>query len=39
MKLKDAKEITGGLSNPSKMPGKAYSIPASRCNVEVDLQR
>jgi hypothetical protein len=33
MKLKEAKEITGGLSNPSKMPGKAYSIPASRCNV------
>jgi len=23
MKIKDAKEITGGLSNPSKMPGKA----------------
>ena len=33
MKLKEAKQITGGLSNPSKMPGKAYSIPASRCNV------
>jgi hypothetical protein len=33
MKIKEAKKITGGLSNPSKMPGKAYSIPASRCNV------
>ena len=33
MKIKEAKEINGGLSNPSKMPGKAYSIPASRCNV------
>ena len=33
MKIKEAKEITGGLSNPSKMPGKAYSIPASRCHV------
>jgi hypothetical protein len=28
-----AKEITGGLSKPSKMPGFAYSIPAQACNV------
>jgi len=28
---KQAKEITGGLSVPSRMPGKAYSIPAKRC--------
>ena len=33
MNIKQAKEITGGLSNPSKMPSKAYSIPASRCKV------
>ena len=39
MKIKEAKEITGGLSNPSKMPGKAYSIPASRCNVGSRLAR
>lgn len=29
--LKQAKEITGGLSHPSKMPGRSYSTPASRC--------
>lgn len=28
-----AKEITGGLSKPSKMPGFAYSIPAQACGV------
>jgi hypothetical protein len=28
-----AKQITGGLSKPSKMPGFAYSIPAQACNV------
>jgi hypothetical protein len=39
MKIKDAKEITGGLSNPSKMPGRAYSIPASRCNVGSKLAK
>jgi hypothetical protein len=31
MKLKEAKEITGGLSNPSKMPGYGYNLPASEC--------
>lgn len=39
MKIKEAKEITGGLSNPSKMPGRAYSIPASRCNVGSKLAK
>jgi hypothetical protein len=29
--LKEANAITGGLSQPSKMPGRAYSIPAQRC--------
>ena len=33
MKIKEAHSITGGLSNPSKMPGRSYSIPASRCKV------
>lgn len=28
MQVNVAKEITGGLSNPSKMPGKGYSLPA-----------
>ena len=28
---KQAKEITGGLSKPSKMPGPAFNLPASRC--------
>jgi hypothetical protein len=33
-----AKEITGGLSKPSKMPGFAYSIPAQACNVGAKLR-
>lgn len=28
MKVNEAKELTGGLSDPSKMPGKAYNLPA-----------
>ena len=28
---KQAKEITGGLSKPSKMPGPCFNLPASRC--------
>ena len=28
---KQAKEITGGLSKPSKMPGPAFNLPAARC--------
>jgi len=28
---KEAKEITGGLSLPSKMPGPAYNLPAQAC--------
>ena len=38
MKLKEAKEITGGLSSPSKMPGYAYNLPAWRCITGVKLQ-
>ena len=31
MLKKEAKDITGGLSAPSKMPGPAYNLPASQC--------
>ena len=33
MNLKEAKEITGGLSQPNKMPGYAYNIPAWHCTT------
>ena len=33
MKIKEAEEITGGLSKPSKMPERAYNISAFDCNV------
>lgn len=29
MKIGEANRITGGLSNPSKMPGKAFGLPAA----------
>jgi len=38
MQLKEAKEITGGLSAPSKMPGYAYNLPAWECVTGVKLQ-
>ena len=31
MLKKEAREITGGLSKPSKMPGPAYNLPAVNC--------
>ena len=31
MLKKEAREITGGLSKPSKMPGPAYNLPAAAC--------
>jgi hypothetical protein len=31
MLKKEAKEITGGLSSPSKMPGPSFNLPASAC--------
>ena len=31
MLKKEAKEITGGLSAPSKMPGPAFNLPAADC--------
>ena len=38
MQLKEAKQITGGLSSPSKMPGYAYNLPAWECVTGVKLQ-
>ena len=38
MTIQLAKEITGGLSKPSKMPGYAYSIPAQACGVGSKLR-
>ena len=32
MLKKEAREITGGLSKPSKMPGPAHNLPAQACN-------
>jgi hypothetical protein len=31
MKTSEAKQITGGLSNPEKMPEKAFNLPAPAC--------
>ena len=31
MLKKDLEKIVGGLSKPSKMPGPAYNLPASKC--------
>ncbi len=31
MNIKELNQRTGGLSNPSKMPGFGYGLPASRC--------
>lgn len=39
MKISEAVEITGGLSNPSKMPGPAYSLPASKCKIGSQLAK
>ena len=33
MTLTEAKQIAGSLSNPRKMPGKSYGLPAKECNV------
>lgn len=37
-KLTEAREYVGGLSNPSKMPGLAYSLPALECNAGSKLR-
>ncbi len=35
---KEATAICGSLSNPSKMPGHGYALPASRCRIGSLLQ-
>ena len=37
MNAQERKKITGGLSSPSKMPGYAYNLPATECNVGAKL--
>ena len=39
MLKKEARKITGGLSKPSKMPGPAYNLPASRCITGAKLAK
>ena len=39
MNLKEAKDITGKLSNPSKMPGYGYSLPAANCRIGSKLRK
>ncbi len=39
MLKKEAKQITGGLSAPSKMPGPAYNLPASACLTGAKLAK
>ena len=38
MLIKEAKEITGGLSAPSKMPGPAFNLPTTACKVGTKLR-
>lgn len=37
--LTDARAAVGGLSDPSKMPGRSYNLPARECNVGSDLRK
>ena len=39
MLKKEAKEITGGLSAPSKMPGPSYNLPAAACITGAKLAK
>ncbi len=38
MLKKEARQITGGLSKPSKIPGPCYNLPATQCITGVKLQ-
>ena len=38
MNILEAKEITGSLSKPSKMPGWSYGLPAKECKTGGKLQ-
>ena len=37
MLKKQARQITGGLSKPSKMPGPAHNLPAQACKTGAKL--
>lgn len=39
MKIKEATQITGGLSAPSKMPGYSYNLPATQCKTGSKLRK
>ncbi len=39
MLKKEAREITGGLSKPSKMPGPSYNLPAASCQTGAKLAK
>ena len=39
MRIEKAKQITGSLSKPSKMPGHAYGLPAKECKTGGKLQK
>ena len=39
MLKKEAREITGGLSKPSKMPGPSYNLPAAACITGAKLAK
>lgn len=38
MRLKEAREIAGSLSKPSKMPGHGYGLPARECRTGTRLR-
>src|SRR6185436_7825448 len=39
MKVSELAALVGGLSEPSKMPGFAYGIPASECKLGAILRK
>jgi hypothetical protein len=39
MLISEANAIVGGLGKPSKMPGKAYGLPAKECKVGAALRK
>jgi hypothetical protein len=39
MNKTEALQITGSLSKPSKMPGKAYGLPAKECKTGSKLAK
>ena len=39
MLKKEARQITGGLSAPSKMPGPSYNLPATQCITGAKLAK